>query len=57
MADGRVLQWLALHSGTACVTVNNETGCTVFHLLISSSPAVSNREYYFSKINNPDKIF
>lgn len=37
-------------AGTACVTVNNETGCTVFHLIISASPAVSRKEYYFSKI-------
>ena len=57
MADVRVVQWFALHTGTACVTVNNVTGCTVFHLFISASPAVSSKYYYFRKINNPDTTF
>ncbi len=43
MADGRDLQSLSLHSGAACVAVNNEADHNVFNLMTSASPAVSIR--------------
>lgn len=48
----RVMSETAHTAYWACVSGNNETDCTVFHL-ISARPAASRNGSYLTEINNP----